>query len=240
MAEQILRDYEELEPSQTDTWNPLYSDFELGYRMSMFFALTHSLRLCELEIEDLRVLDVGSGNGRSTRAYIDLGLKPEQLVGIDVRGGALDLARSLHPTIRYEQYEDGHIDLVDGDFNWVQAATVFSSIADQHHRQVLADGMVSRLTPGGYVFYLDLWRANWFAGHDVIDARTLFPGLDVIWSSRLRAHQCFPRVRRPTVDGRPADQSTYDRLKRRLRPRTRLKQLLYPSHYVLLARKAES
>ena len=199
LRDQILRDYRQLEPGQGDSWNPVRSDIELGYRMGMFFALAQSLRLCQFDLADLRVLDVGSGNGRSTRVYIDLGLKPEQLVGIDFRDDTIELARALHPKITAESCESDRIDYPDGSFNWVQAATVFSSIADHRHRHLLAREMVRSLADGGYLFYFDLRRANRFAGNDVIDVGALFAGLTVVWSSPLQVRQCFPRVDGPSV-----------------------------------------
>jgi SAM-dependent methyltransferase len=239
LRQQILHDYDSLEPAQSDTWNPVHSDHELAYRMSMLYALTRSLRLCEIKLHALNVLDVGSGNGRSTRIYIDLGLRPEQLVSVDFRTGAIDLARSLHPTIAYRTCDSDRIDTPDGTFNWVQAATVFSSIADHADRATVAREMIRNVAPGGYIFYFDLRRANWFAGHDVIDVETLFSDMTILWSSGLRAHRTFPRVRRPpgALVRRAANESRWARFKREFRPRTRLDGLLHQSHHVLLARK---
>jgi ubiquinone/menaquinone biosynthesis C-methylase UbiE len=117
LSEQILRDYETLEPGEEDSWNPVRFDFELAYRLGMYRALVHSLRLCELPLSDLRVLDVGSGNGRSTRIYIDLGLQPEQLTGIDVRPGTLRLARKLNPSIHYRVSDGARIPFPDESYN---------------------------------------------------------------------------------------------------------------------------
>lgn len=232
---QILRDYNVLEPGQSDSWNPVDSDHELGYRMSMLFAIARGLRLCEIDLADLRVLDVGSGTGRSTRAYIDLGLDPEQLVSVDFRPGAIERARSLHPTITYRICESNQIDYPDASFNWVQAAAVFSSIAGTENRESVAREMVRNVATGGYVLYFDLWRANWLAGHDVIDVKSLFRDLTIVWSSPLRARQCFPRVHDSRM--RLPGQSRSEHIKSVIRPRTRISNLLHPSHYVLLARK---
>jgi len=63
--DQILRDYAMLEPDETDTWNPVRNENELGYRLSFLYTLTKCLELCEIPLPDLRVLNVGCGNGRS-------------------------------------------------------------------------------------------------------------------------------------------------------------------------------
>ena len=231
---QILRDYEDLEPGESDTWNPVALDFELTYRLSLLFALTRALRLSELALSELRVLDVGTGNGRSTRIYLDLGLYPEQLTGVELRPGAVAVARQLHQGIDHRLYDGSRIGFPDGSFNWVQLATVFSSIEDHAHRRHLAKETIRQLSPGGYLFYFDLWRANGFAGGDVLGPETLYADLDVVWSSPIRAHECLPSIRDAVVHG---DRSLTDRIRKTLRPRTRLQRFRSPSHYVLLARK---
>ena len=74
VVDQILTDYETLEPGQSDSWNPVGSKFQLGYRLSLFYALARALQQVEPPLADLRVLDLGCGNGRSTRMYLDMGL----------------------------------------------------------------------------------------------------------------------------------------------------------------------
>jgi SAM-dependent methyltransferase len=231
----LVDHYDVLEPGAGDTWNPVHSDFELGYRLSLSYVLTQCLRLCELPLGELRVLDVGCGNGRSTRAYIDLGLRPEQLVGIDLRRGAIDLARRLNPAIDFRECDVTA--LAEGDtFTWIQAATVHSSIEGHESRRELVEAMTRLIAPGGYLFYFDLWRANGFAGYDVIDVDGLHAGLETVWSTSVRAHQTTPRLRnRLTIirNGR----SITDQIRHVTRPRTRWAQLRHPSHRAHLARK---
>jgi SAM-dependent methyltransferase len=224
-----------MEPGEGDAWNPVVMEFELAYRLSLYYALTKCLRLCELPLQDLRVLDVGSGNGRSTRMYTDLGLRPEQLTGIDVRPGTLVLARKLNPSIRYRVCDGARMEFPDESYNWVQATTVFSSIADNVHRRLLAREMMRQLAPSGYVFYYDLWRSNDFAGNDIIDVRRLFAGLEVIWTSPIRAYQCLPSIRNQRVFAR-TKASVLGRLKA-IAPPFLVSWLCAPTHRVLLARK---
>ena len=162
--DQVLRDYATLEPGEADTWNPVRNETELGYRLSFLFALTRCLALCEIPLPQLRVLDVGCGNGRSTRLYLDLGLSPDQVTGLDLRPGAIALARKLNPALGFRTYDGHAIDSPAASFNWIQLSAVFSSLADHGHRAHLAAEACRQLAPGGYLFYLDLWRANGFAG----------------------------------------------------------------------------
>jgi SAM-dependent methyltransferase len=230
----LVEHYDVLEPGAGDAWNPVHSDFELGYRLSLTYVLTQCLRLCEHPLGDLRVLDVGCGNGRSTRAYLDLGLRPEQLVGIDLRRGAIELARRLNPAIDFRECDVTAFPERDS-FTWIQAATVHSSIEGHEARRELVEAMTRLLAPGGYLFYFDLWRANGFAGYDVIDVDRLHAGLETVWSTSLRAHRAGPRVQhRLTVirNGR----SLPDVIRFVARPRTRLANLRHPSHRAQLVR----
>jgi len=236
LRQQVLRDYEQLEPGETDTWNPVEREGELTYRLSMFYAQAVSLGLSRIPRADLRVLDVGTGNGRSTRSFIDLGLRPEQLTGIDLRPGAIALARRLHPGISFDVYDGERIDAPDGAFNWVQIACVHATIADPEHRLHVARECTRVLEPGGYLFYFDNWVSDWLAGHEVLDPVAIHPELEVVWSSPIRSHQCLPRVRnRMTLIGH--DRSFVGKARAFLRPRTRIDRLLHPSHFVMLARR---
>jgi SAM-dependent methyltransferase len=237
-VDQVLRDYATMEPGEADTWNPVGSDTELGYRLAFLFALTRCLELCEIPAPQLRVLDVGCGNGRSARAYLDLGLHPEQVTGLDLRPGAIALARKLNPAITFCTHDEHAADFPAAAFNWIQFSTVFSSVADPGHRAHLAAEACHRLQPGGYLFYLDLWRANEFAGGDVLRPEAMFSSLRVVWASPLRAHQCFPAVRHPWTFRR-RDRTWVKQVRALLAVRTRLHRLLHPSHYVMLARKVQ-
>jgi SAM-dependent methyltransferase len=236
--DQVLHEYARMEPGETDTWNPVCNETELGYRLTFLFALTKCLELCEIPLRQLRVLDVGCGNGRSTRLYLDLGLSPDQLTGLDLRPGAIALARKLNPAVDFRTYDGYAIDFPAPSFNWVQFSTVFSSVADHGHRAHLVAEACKQLQSGGYLFYLDLWRANGFAGGDVLRPESMFSSLRVVWASPLRAHQCFPAVRNRWLFLR-RDRTRLQQFRAWVALRTRLHRLRYPSHYVMLARKVQ-
>ena len=201
-AEQILRDYRRMEPDGCDTWNPLLSDSELTYRLALFAHVTHALRHADVSTEALTVLDVGCGNGRSTRMYLDLGIRPSQLTGIDLRADAVGSATELHPTISFHVTGAPQRNL-GGPWNWIQLTTVMSSIADVRHRRELADEIYAALEPGGYVFYFDLVRANPFAGADEIRPIQLFTAMPVVWSHRLTLRTYNAGCCRDADEGRP-------------------------------------
>src|SRR5262245_3166039 len=98
---EIRRIYAGLEPANTDRWSPLVSDVELLHRLRLLDVMCRALRLIPHPVATLRVLDVGCGVGRSTRMLVDLGVRPENLLGVDLRPEALGYAQKLNPAVRY-------------------------------------------------------------------------------------------------------------------------------------------
>ncbi|MCX7594301.1 MAG: class I SAM-dependent methyltransferase [Fischerella sp.] len=236
---EVLKVYDILEPGETDTWNPVCNDYELAYRLSLFYSLTKSLRLSYIPLKSLKVLDVGCGNGRSTRMYLDLGLEASQLVGIDIREGTIKLAKKLNPAINFMSYEGNFIPFPDQSFNWLQVAGVFSSIKTPENRDNLARELYQKIQPGGYLFYYDLCRDIYFDGDgcNLILPSKLFSGFPFkeIWHSRIRRFSFIPKSHQiinliQSLWKRDAEQ-IYKNL------RMGLGGLIRPSHEVLLIQK---
>lgn len=183
--ETVIRAYQDLEPDGTDRWNPLVRDRELAYRLCLFAQLCRALRRYPGELARLRVLDVGCGNGRSTRTYLDFGLWPEQLTGIDLRAGAIAAARRRHSGIRYLAYDGEVFPIESGSKDWVSVCTVVSSIGGPEARRHLAREISRVLAPEGFVFYFDRQRAHDFAGGDLLAPVRLFEGLTPVSGSDL-------------------------------------------------------
>lgn len=178
--ESVLGAYRKMEPKGTDRWNPLDRDRELAYRLSLLEHLCRALRLCRNRIAGLRVLDVGCGNGRSTRMYLDFGLGPEQLTGIDLRGDAIEAARRSHPGIRFLAC-GARFPVESKSVDWVSICTVLSSLEPRARKHLEAE--IRRvLAPGGFLFYFDRRRAHEFAGGDRLEPVALFDGLTLLSS----------------------------------------------------------
>jgi len=185
----LLDDYSQLEPGESDAWNPVGSKYQLGYRLNLYFALAKALSRAGVPLADLRVLDLGCGNGRSTRMYLDMGLEPDQLTGLDLRPGALERAQRLNPAIAWRTHDGGQ--LPDGG-NWISTTTVFSSVATEAARLALVGQIEAALPPGGHAFYFDARKANPFAGGDPIAPIRLFAGFEVVWRQPLGRFSSIP------------------------------------------------
>jgi SAM-dependent methyltransferase len=187
----VLEHYEVLEPGEADSWTPVRNHFELSFRLCLLFALTRALEQTAVPPASLRVLDVGCGNGRSSRLYLELGLSPAQITGVDLRRGALELARRLHPSIGYLLQEGDTLPVVAESANWVSLVTVASSL-EARLRGPLFDDVRRALAPGGHIFYFDLWRANGFAGGGRIRPEQHLRGLRTLWRRTYRSYQFVP------------------------------------------------
>lgn len=231
---QVIDDYAALEPGEADSWTPLHNPFELSYRLCLFYALTEAVERAAVPVDSLEVLDVGCGNGRTTRMYLDLGLRPERLVGLDLRPGAIALAGRLNPSIRFVCQEGNAIPFPDASFSWASLITVFSSIQDQESRQYLIDEIHRKLKPGGHLFYFDRCRANAFGGGGRIDPARHATAFEPVWRGRFRSFRFLPATsnwRRFLAELRSFDRHWSGRL------RGRIGQLLRPSHEALLLRR---
>jgi len=197
----VIDAYAQLEPDDTDTWNPLGDEVELNHRLQLQQRLTLALRESGVDVERLRVLDVGCGTGRSSRMYLDVGVMPEQIVGVDLRAGALSRARRAHRGIRYQQYSGSRLPLNDAGSSWVSLCTVMSSVPPGEARIRIADEVHRVLSPDGFLFYWDLVTANPFAGGDALEVGELFPRLDLVSTRAVRVMGLLERENEPGTIG---------------------------------------
>jgi SAM-dependent methyltransferase len=178
--------YVDLEPDGADTWNPLDRDRELAYRLALYSRLCLALRQHARPVDRLRVLDVGCGNGRSTRVYLDFGLRPDQLTGIDLRSGAIRMARERHRGILFLDYDGRRFPAEAGSVDWVSIATVMSSVPSPGGRRHIATEAARVLAPGGFVFYFDRVLAHDFADGGLLVPARIFGELSLVSDEHLR------------------------------------------------------
>jgi SAM-dependent methyltransferase len=107
------------------------------------------------DLSDVRVIDIGCGQGGFLRQLIDWGASPACLTGIEVQPDRLEHARlRTAPGVRWHL---GTLDAFpDNSVDMVSAHTVFSAILDDDLRRELADEMWRVLRPGGWAMIFDV------------------------------------------------------------------------------------
>jgi SAM-dependent methyltransferase len=83
---------------------------------------------------------------------------PHQLTGVDVRAGAIELAKKLNPAITFLRYDGERLPFPDKSKNWVSLFAVVSSIQSAQDREHLASEVRRVLVADGYLLFVDLTR----------------------------------------------------------------------------------
>jgi len=191
MFADLLSQYDALEPAGADTWNPLRNELELWHRARLLVELERALKALPVPVEEAKALDVGCGVGRSTRLLLEFGLRPENIMGIDLRPAAVEHARRLNPAIPFRTVNAFDDWPVESKFDLCLQCTVFSSIPGVERRDLTARMMAKAVGDKGFVFWWDRMRANDFAGNDPLDPASFFVGRRLL---SLRRVSLWPRV----------------------------------------------
>jgi SAM-dependent methyltransferase len=112
-------------------------------------------------LSELRLLEVGCGQGGNLLEFLRMGFKPEYLLGNELLCERVVSARDRLPSACQVLEGDAtKLDFKEGSFDIVYQSTVFTSILDSQFQQVLADKMWSWVAPGGGVLWYDFTYNN--------------------------------------------------------------------------------
>jgi SAM-dependent methyltransferase len=162
-------------------WEPANLYLYQGRERALLSLLT---QVGILPMTDLRVLDVGCGEGAVLRDLLRYGARSEKLVGIDLLLSRLASARSLNPHMAFSLADAANLPYLDASFDVLLAFTLLSSIIDAAVRHAAASEMLRVLRPGGVLIIYDFWVNP--RNPDVrplrrAEVRRLFPGCTFNW-----------------------------------------------------------
>ncbi len=240
VAQQVLSDYDILEPGEADTWNPVKSEYEISYRLSLLYCTAKALSLSGISLESVKLLDLGCGNGRSTRMYLDLGLRPEQLTGLDLRPGTINLAQKLNPAITFLSYNGESLPFENQQFSWISMAGVISQIQAIDSRKALVAEIYRKLQPGGFVYNFDKFRASGLVGGGRVNPLQYFPATQFkkIWYAPIKSYEFMPFGEKlVNLFGQEFSPENREFKKKLF---TRISQIFRPSHSVMLLQKKQN
>lgn len=112
-------------------------------------------------VQDKWVLEIGCGTGGNLLQFIQLGFRPEHLVGNELLEERAAQARHILPAdVRILAGDAATVDLGSEQFDVVFQSTVFTSILNDTFQQTLANRMWSLVKPGGGVLWYDFIYNN--------------------------------------------------------------------------------
>ncbi len=142
------------------------------------------LRTLDRPLKDLRILEIGSGDGFWLREFVKWGAKPENVTGLELLPERVSTSRRLcAPLVLTLQGSGAAIPFPVDSFDIVLQSTVFTSIQDAELRSKVANEMTRVLRPDGFILWYDFFVNN-PANPDVTavgskEIRSLFRGCRV-------------------------------------------------------------
>jgi ubiquinone/menaquinone biosynthesis C-methylase UbiE len=111
-------------------------------------------------LSNLRILDVGCGNGSMLRQFLQWEAKPENLAGIDLRLSPVNYALSLNPNLDIRCGSASELPWPDSTFDLVCQHTVFTSVLDMEMKRQIAFEMKRVVGENGMVLWYDFFYNN--------------------------------------------------------------------------------
>lgn len=112
------------------------------------------------DLSQLKILDVGCGNGDLLLNFLQWGAEPEHLAGIDLRERPVARARRINPQVDVRCGNAGDLPWPSGHFDIVGQHTMFTSILDDGLRRQVASEMSRVLRSGGAILWYDFKYNN--------------------------------------------------------------------------------
>jgi len=158
-------------------WHPL-NRVAIYFRQAQERAISDLIRKNNLDIKNLRVLDVGCGTGGLLRYLACLGIVPGQLHGLDLLESRIATAQLLSPPgMSLLAGNAETLPYADDSFDLLAQFTVFSSILDAQLRRRIAAEMTRVLKKTGQLLWYDMYNLRSANLHNLsmAEIRQLFP-----------------------------------------------------------------
>ncbi len=123
--------------------------------------LAHLLRKRGISsLDGVRVFEAGCAGGYNLRMFVQLGARPENVVGMDLDGASVDYCRARASDITVHHGSADDVPEETASFDICLAFTLFSSVPDDTIAQGIADELVRITKPGGMILLYDMRRKS--------------------------------------------------------------------------------
>jgi len=179
--ERIRTIYKQREEIKQTLYNPL--DIGAWYLMtSRDKCMVQMLRVFSMQgktLQNLRILDIGCGDGSVLQRLVLFGAKAKNLCGIDIIRERIDQAMAANPNIHFVVGDAASLPFENESWDLVLMFMIMSSILDAEVQRQIATEAMRVLKPDGAILWYDFWT-NPFNPNTVgmtrARIRALFPG----------------------------------------------------------------
>lgn len=114
------------------------------------------------DLPNMKILDIGCGNGRMLRRLCDMGARPENCVGVDISEKAIEYARENSPRDIYFYHADFiNANFMPEHFDLVICFGVVIHIMENSYVKLMADKIKQMLKPNGLLMVSYSTEINW-------------------------------------------------------------------------------
>jgi SAM-dependent methyltransferase len=115
----------------------------------------------DVDLRRLSLLDVGCGYGGHLLDFLRIGIRPENLAGIELMADRAAVARSRLPAaVSLYESDASSVNIAVASYDIVFQSVVFSSFLDNRFQSEVAERMWSWVKPGGGVLWYDFIYDN--------------------------------------------------------------------------------
>lgn len=112
-------------------------------------------RFVDRPVSDLRICDVGCGDGGDLKFWEERGARAQNMSGTELLSGPLETAQSRLPGVDLRLVNSFELPFADDAFDLVYGSMVLSSILDARARRTLFAEMERVAAPGGIIAIYD-------------------------------------------------------------------------------------
>jgi len=159
--ENIVTRYERRKQGAAQTYDPLRPEVLMA-RQEKERALIRWIRTCGIApVAERRLLEIGCGSGVNLLSFLQLGFRPENMVGNELLPERARASQEVLPNELQIRIGDAlTMAIPETSFHIVFQSTVFTSILNMEFQEALARRMWLAAKPGGGVLWYDFVYDN--------------------------------------------------------------------------------